>query len=68
MCVCISFLLQRAKGLLIMGQSFIKHGGAAKDGLVDVGERMGISKPTDMPEYPSSPSEPSQSDSARDPF
>ncbi len=37
-------LFQRAKGLLIMGQTFIKNGGGVKDGLIDVGERMGLSE------------------------
>ncbi len=28
-----------------MGQTFINNGGAVKDGLIDVGERMGFSEP-----------------------
>ncbi len=27
-----------------MGQTFIKNGGGVKDGLIDVGERMGLSE------------------------
>jgi hypothetical protein len=33
---------RRAEGLIIMGDIFLQHAGSIKDGLVDVGERMGL--------------------------
>ncbi len=55
-----------------MGHAFINNGGGVKDGLIDVGERMGLSEPVvNMPpEQPNNyiPSQPSQPDGVKHTF